>query len=153
MIGATEMLVYLTRLLPVYFNEVDLQLIFSNGLPVFFIRPAAMRHVQPLVLDYKLRDCGPVVPQSISTSATLGHPMRYNDVSLKMPIFFVHADRKSLGLGLKQAVMGNLAGLLNAPKDSSKSNSDLGYLSSYSRTASICVRVSVSQVAHHGAIV
>ena len=148
-VGPKEIVIYLTHLLSGHFDKLDLQLIFSNELLVFFIQPAAVRHAQlspsisnqpVLVLDYKLRDYGSVIPQSISTPATPGQALRYNNVSLEMPIFFVLADRKTLGLRLRQAVAGNFTELLNAHAPAPK-------------ITSICVRVSVSQVTHHGAIV
>ena len=157
MAGATEMIIYLTHLLAVHFNMLDLQLIFSNKLFVFFIQPAAMQHAQfspfisdspALVLDYKLREYGSVVPQSILTVAAPGDVLCYS--SLKMPIFLVHADRKTLGFRLKQAEAGNFAGLLDAHAQAPVEAPDPD---SYFRTTRICVRVSVSQVAHHGAIV
>ena len=145
MVGPKEIVIYLTHLLAVHFNMFDIQLIFSNELLVFFIQLADLRHAQlspsipdphVFVLDYKLRDYGSVIPQSISTPATFG---RFNGLS-KMPIFFVLADRKTLGLQLRQAVAGNFTGLLNEHGPIPK-------------VTSICVGVSVSQVTHHGAIV
>ena len=149
MVGATEIIKYLTHLLSGHFYERDLQLIFSIELLVFFIQPPAVQRArllspsnskQPaLVLDHKLRDYGSVVPQSISTPATPGDALRYKDVSLKMPIFFVLADRKTLGLRLRQAVASKFAKLLNTQVD-------MGLMT-------ICIKVSVFQVTHHGAIV
>ena len=105
-----------------------------------------MRHVQPLVLDCKLRDYGPVVPQSISTPTRPKDALRYNDVSLKMPIFFVHANRKTPGLRLKGASAGNFEEALSAQALALVEDLDFD-------TTRICVRVSVSQVANHEAVV
>ena len=153
MVGATEIVNYLTRLLPEHFIELDLQLIFSNKLLEFIVQPAVVQRWKPpffsnsppLVLDYKLRDYGPVIPQSILTPATPGDALRYDDESLEMPIFFVHAYDETLGLRLKPAEAGNSVGLPHAHALDLVlvKNSNLGksYLDSKTR---ICVRVSVS---------
>ena len=78
MVGATEIVNYLTHLLPVHFNELDLQLIFSNEHLEFIVQPAVVQRGKPpffsnsppSALDYKLRDYGSVIPQSILTPAT-----------------------------------------------------------------------------------
>ena len=154
MVGATEIVNYLTHLLPVHFNELDLQLIFSNKLLEFIVQPVVQRGKplffsnSPPALDYKLRDYGSVIPQSILTPATPGDALRYDDVSLEMPIFFVHANHKTLGLRLKRAEAGDSAGLLHAHALNlvlvENSNSDKSYLDEYSSKTRICVRVSVS---------
>jgi hypothetical protein len=150
MLGEMEMVIYLSRLLPVHFDELDLQLSFSNEFLVFFIQHAAVQHAQPstsisnqfaMVLDYKLRDYGSVVPQGIWTPATPGDARHYGNVSWNMPIFLVNADRKTLGLRLKQAEAGNCAEL------------QAQALVCDSIAIHMCVKVSISRVTHREAIV
>ena len=151
--GALGASPYLTRLLQ--FDESLLQLHFTPETEAFIINPA-FQHAQPSTynrnrpawpVDYKVREqrgYGSVVPQSNLGSGTPDDAQHYNNVSLKMPIFFIHSDRKTLGLPLIRAEVGDYAGLLNAHAPAPVGNS---------HTIFIPVKVSVSQVAHSGPIV
>lgn len=131
---------YFTRLLQ--FDERILQLYITYDADVYIIHPA-VQHAQPSAyicnrpawfLDYKVRDYGSVVPQSVWTPATLedARPPRRD---LTMPIFFVCSDRRTLGLRLFQYAAGNWAGPLNEHAPAPVGNS---------HTALIRLRVSVS---------
>ena len=144
---------YLTRLLQ--FDESLFQLHFTPETEAFIINPA-FQHSQPSTynrnrpaspIDYKVREqrgYGSVVPQSYLGSGTPDDAQHYNNVSLKMPIFFIHSDRKTLGLRLEEAAMGDCRGLLDGHATAPVGDS---------LATSIRVKVSVSQVAHRGPIV
>lgn len=119
MLGAREAPLYCTRLLR--FEEHHLQLYLTPDTMAFFITGPAVQHA-PLttyifgrpawLLDYRVRDGGTVVPQSIWSPSTPGDAQRYCNVS-KMPIFFVFGERMALGIQLTQAAAGHCSGLLN----------------------------------------
>ena len=146
--GSIEAARYFTRLLQ--FDEQHLQLMLSILRCAFFIIHPAVQHAQPStiqvianqpawLLDYKYREYGTVVPQSIYWD---GQGQR--DVRLNMPIFFVHEERRILGLRLAQARRGNVKGLLDGRAPA---------LVGDCKTTSIRIKVSASQVAHRIAIV
>ena len=119
MLGAREAPSYFTRLLQ--FGEHHLQLYLTPETMAFFIISPAVQHAPYTIylfnrpawlLDYRVRDYGTVVPQSIWAPATPGDAQRYCKV-LKMPIFFVLGDRTTLGIRLAEAVEGRSGGLLN----------------------------------------
>ena len=146
MLGPIETPKYFARLLR--FNERYLQLNVSTSPGVFFIIHPAVQHAQPSasiakrpawLLDYRMRNYGTVVPLILDhwiSEKLLRTP-------IFLPIFFVHSDRKTLGLRLIQAAAGNCAGLLNAHAPAPVGNC---------HTTLIRVKVSVSQVAHGGLI-
>ena len=55
-------------------------------------------------LDYAISQVGTIVPQRMWTSENASNDKRQANVSLNMPIFFVHDDRATLGLPLSSAV-------------------------------------------------
>ena len=119
MLGAREAPSYFTRLLQ--FGEHHLQLYLTPETMAFFIISPAVQHAPYTIylfnrpawlLDYRVRDYGTVVPQTIWAPATPGDAQRYCKV-LKMPIFFVLGDRTTLGIRLTQAAEGRCGGLLN----------------------------------------
>ncbi|KAH9986941.1 hypothetical protein BJV77DRAFT_806792 [Russula vinacea] len=82
----------------------------SSTLPCSTLSPTiqVIANQPAWLLDYKYREYGTVVPQSIYWD---GQGQR--DVRLNMPIFFVHEERRILGLRLAQARRGNVEGLLD----------------------------------------
>jgi hypothetical protein len=119
MLGAREAPSYFTRLLQ--FGEHHLQLYLTPETMAFFITSPAVQHAPYTIhlfnrpawlLDYRVRDYGTVVPQTIWTPATPGDAQRYCNVP-KMPIFFVFGDRTTLGIRLTEAAEGRCEGLLN----------------------------------------
>ena len=113
---------YFTRLL--HMDERFLQPRFLPEWPnAFFITNLVVQNVVPTILidnhpawllDYVLQNNGTVVPQRIWSPGTPSDALRYNNVSLNMPIFFVNHDRKTLGLRLVNAAAGDCMSLLNA---------------------------------------
>ena len=146
MLGSREVVKYFARLL--LFDERHL--IFRPELDGFLITHPAVQ--QPLtqisnppalLLDYRARDYGTVVRQSIWVPATAGDVQRHGNVALKMPIFLVHGDRK-IGLQLVQAAAGHCTGLLDGHAPAPVGDSS---------TTFIRIMVSVFEVSHRGAIV
>jgi hypothetical protein len=86
------------------------------------------------LLDYFLQNNGTVVPQRIWSPGTPSDALRYNNVSLNMPIFFVNNDRERLGLRLVNAAAGDCMSLLNARATAPVGNG---------HTTSIRIKVSV----------
>jgi len=113
---------YFTRLL--HMDERFLQPIFPQEWPnAFFITSPVVHNPAPAILignhpawllDYVLRNNGTVVPQRIWSPGTPSDALRYNNVALNMPIFFVNNDRETLGLRLINAAAGDCMSLLNA---------------------------------------
>lgn len=143
MLGPIEAARYFTRLLQ--FDEQHLQLMFSIFRGAFFIIHPSVQHAQPStiqvianqtawLLDYKYREYGTVVPQSIYWEG-----QSQCDVRLNMPIFFIHEERRILGLRLAQA-RGSINGLLDGRAPA---------LVGDCKTTSIRIKVSATQVAHH----
>ncbi|KAI9511236.1 hypothetical protein F5148DRAFT_1281043 [Russula earlei] len=120
--GAQDAAEYFTRLLRI--DEHFCHLSFAhNGPETFFVTWPTVPSAHPSVLianrpawllDYLVRNYGTVVPQGIWSPANPADAQRYNNVPLNMPIFFVHNDRRSLGLPVTSANAGNCMGLLNA---------------------------------------
>lgn len=109
-LGPRETHIYFTRLLQSTGRYIQLHMSTSDN--VFFIIHPALQHAEPSafiaerpawLLDYKMRNNGTVVPQSIWTP---GDVQRYAKVS-RMPIFFVLCDRMTPGLQLVQAAAGH----------------------------------------------
>jgi hypothetical protein len=109
---------YFTRLLG--FDEHQLHLALQEVFGIIIITHPTLQRVPTAsianrpawLLDYISRHYGTVVPQRIWAPAAPGDVQRYSTVS-NMPIFFVKSDRRTLGLRLVQAALGNCAGLLN----------------------------------------
>ena len=147
--GALEASRYLTRLL--HFDERLLQLHYTPETEAFIINPA-FQHAQPFTynrnrpawpIDYKVREqrgYGSVIPLGCRIP---DYAQRYNYVSFNLPIFFIHSDRKTLGLRLNEAAAGNCGGLLDAHATAPVGNLHVTILR---------FKVSVSQVAHRGPI-
>jgi len=122
MVGPERAAWYFTRLLRV--DARALRPTVSQDWPhAFFITSPAVQNAHPSLtigglpawlLDYAVRNYGTVVPQRIWSPAQPTEGQRYSNVSLNMPIFFVHNDRVSLGLPLIKAVTGSCATLLGA---------------------------------------
>ena len=119
MLGAREATSYFTRLLQ--FGEHHLQLYLTPEAMAFFIISPAVQHAPYTIylsnrpawlLDYRMREYGTVVPQTIWSPATPGDAQRYLNVP-NMPIFFMFGDRMTLGIRLTQAAEGRCGGLLN----------------------------------------
>jgi hypothetical protein len=55
------------------------------------------------LLDYQIRSSGTVVPQQLWRPNNPSDARRYTNVTLGMPIFFVHWNKEGLGLSLIQA--------------------------------------------------
>ena len=156
--GAWEAPPYFTRLPQFGVGRHQLHITLENE--VFIIYPA-VSHVQPStyicdepawLLDYKVRDYGSVVPQSIwipPTTHVVG--LHYVTVPLSVPVFFVHGDRRTLGLRVVQAAAGNCAELLNAHAPAPDWNTHTTEHPNSLRF--IRLKVSICQVAHRGAIV
>lgn len=114
---------YFTRLLGV--DARSLRPTVSQEMPhaLFFTSPAVQnaRPSSSLVidgrpLDYAISQVGTVVPQHMFSSGSPIGAQRCANISLNMPIFFVHNDRVTLGLALARsgAVGGDSATLLGA---------------------------------------
>jgi hypothetical protein len=151
MSGALGGAQYFSRLLR--FDERHLQLTFQQVPGAIFIVGPAVQNAQPSnlianrpvwLLDYKLREYGTVVRQRIWAPANVADAQRYGNVLLKMPIYFVHRDRTTLGLRLVDAAADNCGVLLNAGAPAPVGDC---------HTTSIRINVSVSQVAYRVAIV
>jgi hypothetical protein len=135
MFGALGAAQYLTRLLQ--FDERHLQLILQQAPAAIFIIGPAVQNAQPSnlianrpawLLDYLWRNYGTVVRQLIWTPASAADAQRFGNVLLKMPVFFVHHDRTTLGLRLAQAAAGNCEGLLNARSPAPVGNSYTAFI-------------------------
>jgi hypothetical protein len=99
----------------------------------------AVKNVHPLLninrwpLDYDAASqAGTVVPQHISFSGTSTGARHPANVSLNMPIFFVHDDHATLGLPLLTAVEGDREALLGG-----RDTAPVGFGST------ICLRINV----------
>ena len=134
MLGAREAPSYFTRLLK--FGEHLLQLYLTPETMAFFITSPAVHHAlyttyifnRPAwLLDYRVREYGTVVPQSIWAPATPGDAQRYCNV-LKMPIFFMFGDRMRLGVQLTEAAEGRCGGLQNGHAPAPVGDSHIVYI-------------------------
>ena len=114
---------YFSRLLGV--DGRSLRPTVSQEIPhAFFFTSTAVQNARPsssLVingrpLDYAISQVGTVVPQRMFSSGSPIDAQRCANVSLNMPVFFVHNDRVTLGLALAMpgAVGGDSATLLGA---------------------------------------
>jgi len=84
-----------------------------------------------------VRNYGTVVPQGIWSLDTATDAQRYNNAALNMPIFFVHNDRRTLGLHLVSAAAGHCVGLMDG-----RAVAQVGAC----HTTSIRIKVSESQL-------
>lgn len=151
MLDPTEAPSYFTRLLQ--YEERYLQLYITPDSLAFLIIGPPVQHAQHAtyisnrpawLLDYKVRDCGTVVPQRIWSPASAGDAQRYCRVP-KWPIFFVSGNGMTLGIPLTQvSVAGHFPGLLNGHLPAPVGNGHTTY---------IRVKVSVSQFARRVPIV
>jgi hypothetical protein len=116
---------YITRLL----RGFDYQSLEPTNSPqwpgAFFITIPAIQDAPPSIhingwpawlLDYHIRSSGTVVPQYIWSPLASNPPdaRRYANVTLNMPIFFVHSNKIDLGLNLIDAAAGECGVLLGA---------------------------------------
>jgi hypothetical protein len=103
---------YITHLLG-GFNYELLQPTYSIQRPgTFFFTIPIIQNVAPYIhingrpawlLDYQIRSSGTIVPQSIWRPNNPSDARRYINVTLHMPIFFVHMNMVDLGLNLIHA--------------------------------------------------
>ena len=125
-------------------DEHFLQPTFSPAWPnAFFITNPTVLNSPPTIfignhpawlLDYVVQN-GTVIPQRIWSPGTPSDAQRYNNVTLKMPIFFIHSDLRTLGLRLLHAAAGDCPGLLNA-----RSRAPVGDCHTTSIRIKVCVR-------------
>ena len=114
---------YITHLL----GGFDYQSLWPTNSPqfpgAFFITIPFIQNVPPSIhinglpawlLDYQIRFSGTVVPQYIWQPKNASDARRSTNVTLKMPIFFVHNNRVDLGLSLINAAAGGCGMLLGA---------------------------------------
>ena len=67
------------------------------------------------VIDYVVRDLGPVIKQKLWTPKKPSHKLRWVDrEQLHPPIFFIHKNSRDLGLRLNDAAAGDCTCLLGA---------------------------------------
>ena len=110
---------YFTHLLGVDVRSLRPTVFLEPPHPFFITSPAAA-NVRPSLaingrpLDYAISQAGTVVPQRMWSPGSPMDPNRQANVSLNMPIFFVHNDRVTLGLPLLRAVAGDCTTLLGA---------------------------------------
>ena len=117
MFGRLEAALYFTRLLQ--FDECYLRPEHLSSCGVFFTVHPGVQHVRPStvivgrpawLLDCRLRNYGPVVPQTIWTA---GDSERFCNVPLNMPILFLHCQFGAPGLRVSRAAAGNdLSGIM-----------------------------------------
>ena len=112
---------YFARLLGV--DGRSLRPTLSQEMPhAFFVTSFAVQNARPSLVinerpvDYAISQVGTVVPQRMFSPGSAMDTKRCANVSLNMPIFFIHNDRVTLGLALARsgAVGGDRATLLGA---------------------------------------
>jgi len=110
---------FFTRLLGV--DAQSLRPPISQESPhAFFITSFSMQCACPSFaingrpLDYVISQAGTVVPQRMWSSRISLDSQRNTNISLNMPVYFVHNDRATLGLPLLKAVEGSRPTLLGA---------------------------------------
>jgi hypothetical protein len=138
---------YFNRVLPGS-NYNSLQLTNSEHWPdAFFITspvppgapPSLLIAGRPAwLLDYHIRNFGTIVPQPIWRPQNPSDAQRYANVVLMLPIFFVHNNRRDLGLNLIHAAGGDCSEMLGA-----RLPAPIGDRS----TTYVRIKVGVSQVA------
>jgi hypothetical protein len=98
-------------------------------------RPSLIIDGRPL--DYALSRAGTIVPQRMWTPANPMDAQRHANVSLQMPIFFIHNDRLTIGVPLLTAVRGDFPTLLNA-----------GYMAPIGTCSTMYIRINASTFSH-----
>ncbi|KAH9955294.1 hypothetical protein BC827DRAFT_1141722 [Russula dissimulans] len=92
-------------------------------------RPSLSINGQPAwLLDYAIRQVGTTIPQRVWSPGNPSDSQRHTNVSLNMPIFFVHKDRVNLGLPLLKAALGNCEMLLGASSAAPVGDSTTTYI-------------------------
>jgi hypothetical protein len=86
----------------------------------FIITTSATQNACPYLainerpLDYAISQAGTIVPQRMWSPANPADAQHFPNISLNMPIFFLHDDRVTLGLPLLKALEGDRAILQGA---------------------------------------
>lgn len=109
---------------------------FVTDLPtVQNARPHLVINGRPL--DYAITQAGTVVPQRMWSPGNPTNVQRISNLSLNVPIFFLHNDRMTLGLPLPRAIEGDRTTLLEA-----------GDTAPIGNCSTMCIRISVRTFSH-----